>query len=69
MELKIGDNSVLKDVDISECYQLTYCEINNPLIKNKCFTTRSTPEQFLTQKFNNIFKKGNFNYGTQKSRW
>ena len=54
--LGIGNNSVLKDVDISECYQLTYCEIiNNPLIKNKCFTTRCTPDQFLTTNNNNTY--------------
>ena len=51
--LGLGDNSVLKDVDISQCYQLVYCEItNSPLIKNKCFTTRSTPDQFLTNNNN-----------------
>ena len=55
LNLGIGDNSNLKDVDISQCYQLNSCEINSPLIKNKCFTTRCTPEQFLTSHNNNTY--------------
>ena len=55
LNLGIGDNPNLKDVDISQCYQLNSCEINSPLIKNKCFTTRCTPEQFLTSHNNNTY--------------
>ena len=55
LDLGIGDNSNLKDVDISQCYQLNSCEISSPLIKNKCFTTRSTPTIFATSNNNNTF--------------
>ena len=35
----IGNNSVLKYVDVLNCYQLINCEINNnPNIKNKCLS-------------------------------
>ena len=55
LNLGIGDNSNLKDVDISECYQLNSCEISGPLFKNKCFTTRCTPTTFATTNYNNTY--------------
>lgn len=55
LSLGIGDNSNLKDVDISQCYQLNSCEISSPLFKNKCFTTRCTPTTFTTSGNNNTF--------------
>lgn len=55
LNLGIGDNSVLKDVDISQCYKLNSCEISSPLIKNKCFTTRCTPSTFTTLNNNNSY--------------
>ena len=55
LNLGIGNNSNLKDVDISQCYQLNSCEISSPLIKNKCFTTRCTPTTFTTNNNNNTF--------------
>lgn len=55
LNLGIGDNSNLKDVDISQCYQLNSCEINSPLIKNKCFITRCTPTTFSTPNNNNTY--------------
>lgn len=55
LNLGIGDNPNLKDVDISECYQLNSCEISGPLIKNKCFITRCTPTTFATTNNNNTY--------------
>ena len=55
LNLGIGDNSALKDVDISQCYQLNSCEINGPLFKNKCFITRCTPSTFITSGNNNTY--------------
>ena len=55
LNLGIGDNPNLKDVDISQCYQLNSCEISGPLIKNKCFTTRCTPTTFATTNNNNTY--------------
>ena len=55
LNLGIGNNSNLKDVDISECYQLNSCEISGPLFKDKCFTTRCTPTTFATTNNNNTY--------------
>ena len=55
LNLGIGDNPNLKDVDISECYQLNSCEISGPLFKNKCFITRCTPTTFSTTNNNNTY--------------
>ena len=55
LNLGIGNNPNLKDVDISECYQLNNCEISGPLFKNKCFTTRCTPTTFATTNNNNTY--------------
>ena len=55
LNLGIGDNPNLKDVDISECYQLNSCEISGPLFKDKCFITRCTPSTFSTTNNNNTY--------------
>ena len=55
LNLGIGDNPNLKDVDISECYQLNSCEISGPLFKDKCFITRCTPTTFATTNNNNTY--------------
>ena len=55
LNLGIGDNPNLKDVDISQCYQLNSCEISGPLFKDKCFITRCTPSTFSTTKNNNTY--------------
>ena len=55
LNLGIGDNPNLKDVDISQCYQLNSCEISGPLFKDKCFITRCTPTTFATTNNNNTY--------------
>ena len=55
LNLGIGDNPNLKDVDISQCYQLNSCEISGPLFKDKCFITRCTPTTFSTTHNNNTY--------------
>ena len=55
LNLGIGNNPNLKDVDISQCYQLNSCEISGPLFKDKCFTTRCTPTTFSTANNNNTY--------------
>ena len=56
LDLGIGNNSNLKDVDISQCYQLNSCEIsNNPNFKNKCFLMSCTPSTFSTNNNNNTY--------------
>ena len=55
LNLGIGNNPNLKDVDISQCYQLNSCEITGPLFKDKCFTTRCTPTTFSTTNNNNTY--------------
>ena len=55
LNLGIGNNPNLKDVDISQCYQLNSCEISGPLFKDKCFTTRCTPTTFSTTNNNNTY--------------
>ena len=67
--LGIGDNSVLKDVDISQCYQLINCEINSPLIKNKCFTTKCTPTTFSTTNNNNTYLDTTQNWFSSDGLW
>lgn len=56
VNLGIGDNSNLKDIDLINCYQLNSCEIsNNPNFKNKCFLMSCTPSTFATNNNNNTF--------------
>lgn len=67
--LGIGDNSNLKDVDISQCYQLNSCEISSTLIKNKCFITRCTPTTFATTGNNNTFLDVTQNWFSSDGLW
>ena len=69
LDLGIGDNSNLKDVDISQCYQLNSCEISGPLFKNKCFTTRCTPTTFATTNNNNTFLDITQNWFSSDGLW
>ena len=69
LNLGIGDNSALKDVDISQCYQLISCEINSPLIKNKCFITRCTPSIFATVNNNNTYLDITQNWFSSDGLW
>ena len=56
LNVGIGNNSELKDIDLTNCYQLNRCEIsNNPNIKNKCFMMSCTPSIFSTNNNNNTF--------------
>ena len=56
LNVGIGNNSELKDIDLTNCYQLNSCEIsNNPNIKNKCFMMSCTPSIFSTNNNNNTF--------------
>ena len=56
LNLGIGNNSNLKDIDLLNCYQLNSCEIsNNPEFKNKCFLMSCTPSIFSTNNNNNTF--------------
>ena len=56
LNLGIGNNTNLKDIDLLNCYQLNSCEIsNNPEFKNKCFLMSCTPSIFSTNNNNNTF--------------
>lgn len=56
VNLGIGNNSNLKDIDLINCYQLNSCEIsNNPNFKNKCFLMSCTPSSFATNNNNNTY--------------
>ena len=56
LDLGIGNNSALKDINLINCYQLNSCEIsNNPEFKNKCFFMSCTPSIFATNNNNNTF--------------
>ena len=69
LNLGIGDNPNLKDVDISECYQLNSCEISGPLFKNKCFITRCTPTTFATTNNNNTYLDISQNWFSSDGLW
>ena len=56
LNLGIGNNTNLKDIDLLNCCQLNSCEIsNNPNFKNKCFLMSCTPSIFSTNNNNNTF--------------
>lgn len=68
--LGIGDNSNLKDIDLSDCYQLNSCEISsNPNIKNKCFFMRCTPTTFATTGNNNTYLDTTQNWFSSNGLW
>ena len=54
--IDISNNSILKDINLNDCYKLTGVYINNnPNFKNKCFLMRCTPTTFETNHNNNTF--------------
>ena len=56
LDLGIGNNSNLKDINLLNCYQLNSCEIsNNPNFKDRCFLMSCTPSIFATNNNNNTF--------------
>lgn len=68
--LGIGNNSALKELDLSECYQLNSCEIsNNPNFKNKCFIMSCTPSTFATTGNNNTFLDVTQNWFSSDGLW
>lgn len=70
LNLGIGDNSALKDVDLLNCYQLNTCEIsNNPNIKNKCFLMSCTPTTFSTTGNNNTYLDTSQNWFSSDGLW
>lgn len=70
VNLGIGNNSALKELDLSECYQLNSCEIsNNPNFKNKCFLMKCTPSTFATSGNNNTFLDTTQNWFSLDGLW
>lgn len=70
LNLGIGDNSNLKDIDLINCYQLNSCEIsNNPNFKNKCFLMSCTPSTFATTGNNNTFLDITQNWFSSDGLW
>ena len=54
--IDIANNSILKDINLNDCYKLTGVYINNnPNFKNKCFIMKCTPSTFETNNNNNTF--------------
>ena len=54
--IDISNNSILKDINLNDCYKLTGVHINNnPNFRNKCFFMRCTPTTFSTNNNNNTF--------------
>ena len=70
VNLGIGNNSDLKELDLSECYQLNSCEIsNNPNFKNKCFFMKCTPLTFATNNNNNTYLDTTQNWFSSDGLW
>lgn len=70
LNLGIGDNSNLKDLDLINCYQLNSCEIsNNPNFKNKCFLMSCTPSTFATNNNNNTYLDITQNWFSSDGLW
>lgn len=66
----ISNNSVLKDINLNDCYKLTGVHINNnPNIKNKCFLMRCTPTTFSTNNNNNTFLDTSQNWFSSDGLW
>ena len=54
--IDISNNSILKDINLNDCYKLTGVYINNnPNFRNKCFLMKCTPTTFSTNNNNNTF--------------
>ena len=70
LDLGIGNNSNLKDINLLNCYQLNSCEIsNNPNFKNKCFLMSCTPSIFATNNNNNTFLDITQNWFSSDGLW
>ena len=54
--IDISNNSILKDINLNDCYKLNAIYINNnPNTKNKCFFMKCTPSTFATTGNNNTY--------------
>ena len=70
LNLGIGNNSNLKDLDLINCYQLNSCEIsNNPNFKDRCFLMSCTPSTFATTGNNNTFLDTTQNWFSSDGLW
>ena len=70
VNLGIGNNSNLKDLDLINCYQLNSCEIsNNPNFKDRCFLMSCTPSTFATTGNNNTFLDITQNWFSSDGLW
>lgn len=54
--IDIANNSILKDINLIDCYKLTGVYINNnPNFKGRCFLMKCTPTRFETNNNNNTY--------------
>ena len=69
--IDISNNStLLKDINLNDCYKLTGVHINNnPNFKNKCFFMRCTPTTFSTNNNNNTFLDTTQNWFSSDGLW
>lgn len=69
--IDISNNStLLKDINLNDCYKLTGVHINNnPNFKNKCFFMRCTPSTFSTNNNNNTFLDTTQNWFSSDGLW
>ena len=69
--IDISNNStLLKDINLNDCYKLTGVHINNnPNFKNKCFFMRCTPTTFATNNNNNTFLDITQNWFSSDGLW
>lgn len=69
--IDISNNStLLKDINLNDCYKLTGVHINNnPNIKNKCFFMRCTPTTFSTNNNNNTYLDISQNWFSSDGLW
>ena len=67
----ISNNStLLKDINLNDCYKLTGVYINNnPNFKNKCFLMKCTPSAFSTNNNNNTFLDTTQNWFSSDGLW
>src|SRR5574344_1378688 len=65
-----NNSSLLKDINLNDCYKLTGVHINNnPNFKNKCFFMRCTPTTFSTNNNNNTFLDISQNWFSSDGLW
>ena len=69
--IDISNNStLLKDINLNDCYKLTGVHINNnPNFKNKCFLMKCTPSTFATNNNNNTFLDTTQNWFSSDGLW